>query len=67
MKKLILPISLLVFGLGALSFNSKQLEGFQAAPTDANGPAGGKLERPANKTAPAVIAEQRKTEALRIS
>jgi len=46
MKKLILPISLLVFGLGALSFNSKQLEGFQAAPTDANGPAGGKTGAP---------------------
>ena len=46
MKKLILPISLLVFGLGALSFKSKQLEGFQAAPTDANGPAGGKTGAP---------------------
>ena len=46
MKKLILPISLLVFGLGALSFKSKQLEGFQAAPTDANGQAGGKTGAP---------------------
>jgi len=46
MKKVILPISLIALTSGMLSFKTIDLSGFQAAPTDANGPAGGKTGAP---------------------
>lgn len=46
MKKLILPLSLFTITLSLLSFRNADLSGFQAAPTDANGPAGGKTGAP---------------------
>jgi hypothetical protein len=46
MKKLILPFSMIALTFGMLSFRTTHLSGFQAAPQDNNGPAGGKTGAP---------------------
>jgi hypothetical protein len=46
MKKVLLPISIIALTFGMLSFRTTHLSGFQAAPQDNNGPAGGKTGAP---------------------
>lgn len=46
MKKLLLPISIVAITFGLLSFRNIATSGFQAAPTDSNGPSGGKSGAP---------------------
>jgi hypothetical protein len=46
MKKQLLPLSLFLLTAISFSFRSTHVDGFQAAPLDANGPAGGKTGAP---------------------
>lgn len=46
MKKLILPLALFSVSLGIYSFKTLEVEGFQAAPSNANGPSGGQSGAP---------------------
>ena len=46
MKKIILPIALFSVSLGMYSFRTQEVNGFQAAPTNANGPSGGQSGAP---------------------
>ncbi len=46
MKKVFLPLSIIALTFGMLSFRTTHLSGFQAAPQDNNGPAGGKTGAP---------------------
>lgn len=46
MKKIILPLSVLVLTLGIFSFRNANSQGFQAAPLNANGPSGGQSGAP---------------------
>jgi Reeler domain len=46
MKKVLLPLSIIALIFGMLSFRTTHLSGFQAAPQDNNGPAGGKTGAP---------------------
>lgn len=46
MKKIFLPLSIIALTFGMLSFRTTHLSGFQAAPQDNNGPAGGKTGAP---------------------
>jgi len=46
MKKTILPIAIALVTFGLFSFKNNAPSGFQAAPLDANGPAGGKTGAP---------------------
>lgn len=46
MKKSILPLSIFILGLAAFSFVVPKIDGIQASPLDANGPAGGKTGAP---------------------
>lgn len=46
MKKVLLPLSIIALTFGMLSFRTTHLSGFQAAPQDNNGPAGGKTGAP---------------------
>lgn len=46
MKKVLLPLSLIALTLGNFSFRNLDSQGFQAAPLDNNGPAGGKTGAP---------------------
>lgn len=46
MKKVLLPLSALILTFGIFSFRSLDSQGFQAAPLDNNGPAGGKTGAP---------------------
>lgn len=46
MKKIILPLSVLVLTLGIYSFRNANSQGFQAAPLNANGPSGGQSGAP---------------------
>lgn len=46
MKKIILPIALFTVSLGIYSFRTQEVKGFQAAPTNANGPSGGQSGAP---------------------
>lgn len=46
MKKIILPIALFTVSLGIYSFRTQEFKGFQAAPTNANGPSGGQSGAP---------------------
>lgn len=46
MKKIFLPITIIALTFGMFSFRISDLSGFQAAPLDNNGPAGGKTGAP---------------------
>lgn len=46
MKKLLLPVSIIVFAMGILSFNESNQVGFRAAPLNSNGPSGGQSGAP---------------------
>ena len=46
MKKVLLPLSLIALTFGIFSFRNSNPQGFQAAPTNANGPSGGQSGAP---------------------
>jgi hypothetical protein len=45
MKKVFLALSLIGLTFGIFSFRNINTQGFQAAPTNANGPSGGQRDR----------------------